>query len=55
MTYLVRQKYGLVGKDSNRIHRVMGDGGFITTVTNLLNGTEFSQEAFRDNISSYAS
>ena len=50
MTYLVRKKYEVVGQESNRIHRVMGDGDWINSITDIRNGTELSQEAFRDNL-----
>ena len=50
MVYLVRRKYEVVGQESNRIHRVMGDGDWITSITDICNGTELAQEAFRDNL-----
>ena len=38
------------GKESNHIHRATRNGAWLTSVPHRLNGTELSQEEFRDNL-----
>ena len=38
------------GQERNRLHRETRNGAWLSAVTHRLNGTELSQEEFRDNI-----
>ena len=47
---LARPKELAGGQERNRLHRETRNGTWLNTVPHLLNGTELSQEEFRDNI-----
>ena len=50
MDVLARQKELTCYQERNCLHIVMRNGVCISTVTHRFNGTEFSQEEFRDNL-----
>ena len=47
---LHRRKDMAGGQDRNRLHRETRNGAWLSAVTYRLNGTELSQEEFRDNL-----
>ena len=45
-----RRKEQAGGQDRNRLHRATRNGAWLSAVPHHLNGTELSQEEFRDNL-----
>ena len=47
---LDRQNKIACGQERNRLHRATSNGAWLSSVPHCINGTELSQEEFRDNI-----